>query len=132
VYVRSPGNATHLEPAELWHLDDAPRFQSFREVTEATSFPLGIGLPGRVWASGRPEWIVDVTRDDNFPRAKLLRNIGLKAGFAFPVIVGGEVAAVVEFFSPESRVPDVELMDILEQVGRQLGRVAERERSRGR
>jgi hypothetical protein len=33
----------------------------------------------------------------------------------------------LEFFSPEAKVPDPLLLDIMEQVGIQLGRVIERE-----
>ena len=56
------------------------------------------------------------------------RNIGVKAAFGFPVMVGKEVAAVLEFFSPQTKLPDQLLMDVMEQVGIQLGRVIERER----
>ena len=129
VYQRSPEESL-LVPTSLWHLRDPSQFQLFREVTEATPLGFGIGLPGRVWASRRAEWIVDLTLDDNFPRARTVRHIGLRAGFAFPVTVGGEIEVVLEFYSPDSRVPDAELMEILEENGRQLGRAVERERVR--
>src|SRR5207247_6999068 len=120
VYQRSPEESV-LVPTSLWYLRDPSQFQLFREGTAVTPLGLGIGLPGRVWASRRPEWIVDVTQDDNFPRARTVRHIGLRAGFAFPVTVAEEVEVVLEFYSPDSRVPDAELMEILEENGRQLG-----------
>jgi len=59
---RLPENgATELVPTRLWHLDDPDRFATLRRVTEATQFESGIGLPGRVWRSAKPAWIVDVT-----------------------------------------------------------------------
>ena len=98
-------------------------------MTEQTNFEIGVGLPGRVLASGKPEWIIDVTKDANFPRAKLANDIGVKAGFAFPVLVGTEVAAVLEFFSSEAVQPNEPLLEVMINVGTQLGRVIERRRS---
>jgi diguanylate cyclase (GGDEF)-like protein len=46
-----------------------------------------------------------------------------------PVLVGSEVAAVVEFFSPEPSEPDEQLMEALIAGGIQLGRVVERTRA---
>ncbi len=37
-----------LISAKIWHLDDAERFANFQEVTEKTTFAVGVGLPGRV------------------------------------------------------------------------------------
>jgi GAF domain-containing protein len=58
---------------------------------------LGGRLPGRVWHSKRAAWVRDVTLDDNFPRAVLARESGLKAALALPILSGDEVIAVIEF-----------------------------------
>jgi len=128
-YVRSPKDPNVLVPSGIWHLNKTRRFATFKKVTEQTSFKSGQGLPGRVMKSGEPAWIIDVTKDPNFPRAKLAKGIGVRAGFACPVLVGREVVAVLEFFAPEAVEPDQNLLDSLIHVGMQLGRVAERERS---
>jgi GAF domain-containing protein len=59
----------------------------------------------------------------------LISDIGVCAGFAFPVLVGAEVAAVLEFFATEAREPDPALLDVMAHVGAQLGRVIERARA---
>jgi PAS domain S-box-containing protein len=122
-------SAGDLAPSGIWHLDDAQKFETFRSVTEATRFASGVGLPGRVLASGEPAWIFDVTKDPNFPRAKLATEIGVRAGAAFPVLVGPKVAAVLEFFSAEAAEPDAALLEVMAQIGTQLGRAIERERA---
>jgi signal transduction histidine kinase/HAMP domain-containing protein len=119
-------SAGDLAPSAIWHLDDAQQFETFRSVTEATRFASGVGLPGRVLASGEPAWIFDVTQDPNFPRAKLAMEIGVRAGVAFPVLVGPKVAAVLEFFSAEAIEAYQPLLEVMAQIGTQLGRVIER------
>ncbi len=115
-----------LAPSGIWHLDDVQKFETFRSVTEATRFASGVGLPGRVLASGEPAWIFDVTKDPNFPRAQLATEIGVRAGAAFPVLVGPNVAAVLEFFSAEAIEAYQPLLEVMAQIGTQLGRVIER------
>ena len=91
--------------------------------------PSGIGLPGRVLESGKPAWITDVMRDPNFPRAKMANDLGIRAGFAFPVLVGAQVVGVLEFFSPGASEPDERLLEVMADIGTQLGRVVERKRA---
>ncbi|MCH8269458.1 MAG: response regulator, partial [Acidobacteria bacterium] len=129
VYLPAKDSTGELAPTTLWHLEDRERFDKFRKVTEATRFAPGIGLPGRVLASGKPAWIIDVTKDPNFPRAKLAKDIGVKAGFGFPVLVGKEVVAVLEFFSQEAVEPDEPLLEIMAPIGTQLGRAIERKQA---
>ena len=81
----------------VWHpleAEDTP----FRLQTRDMSFCSGVGLPGRVLSEARAIWAEDVTLEDNFPRADSARASGLRAGFAFPALIGDEVAAVLEFY----------------------------------
>lgn len=114
----------------LWHLDDEERFSTFKRVTEQRSWgPSNAGLVRRVLVNGRPAWIIDVTKDPSFVRAKSAEEIGVRAGFAFPVLAGSEVLAVLEFFSDKPAEPDDAILELMAQVGTQLGRVMERNRS---
>ena len=111
----------------IWHLDDEARFARFRRHTEATRFSTGVGLPGRVLATGAPAWISSVAEDENFPRQRWAHEAGLEAGFAVPVMVRSDVRAVVEFFSTSVLSVDEGLLRVTSHVGAQLGRVIERE-----
>jgi PAS domain S-box-containing protein len=114
----------------LWHLDDEERFATFRQVTEGRSWSASkAGLVRRVLVYGKPAWIIDVTKDPGFVRAKSAKEIGVRAGFAFPVLAGSEVLAVLEFFSDKPAEPDEAIIELMAQVGTQLGRVMERSRS---
>jgi hypothetical protein len=126
LYIRD-GDQDLLSPSKIWILQDWTHFDAFRQVTESTKFVPGIGLPGRVLASSKAAWIRDVTKDSNFPRAKLAEQIGVKAGFAFPIFVGPKVVAVMEFFSEEAIELDAKLLHVMENIGYLLGRIFERD-----
>jgi ammonium transporter len=121
--------AGELVSTGIWHLDDPERFKSFREGTEALRLAPGPGLSGHSLATGKPTWIVDVTQDPTFRRTHLVRDIGIKSGLAFPVLVGNDVVAVLEFFSTETLEQDETVLELMESIGTQLGRVVERTRS---
>ncbi len=116
-----------LRCAAVWHGPGvaAPEFE---ELCRRSVFAVGVGLPGRVWSSGQPAWIVDVGRDDNFPRAPAAVKEGMHGAFAFPVRHGLEVVAVVEFFSREVRPPDDDLLQMFTAIGSQIGQFIERQR----
>lgn len=129
LYLTAEPYSYQLVPAGIWYLEDPARFSTFRKITEATPFKTGVGLPGRVIASGKAAWIIDVTKDPNFPRAKHAQKIDVKAAFAFPVLIGNEIVGVMEFFSTQAVEPDSKMLEIMTQVGTQLGRVLERKRA---
>jgi PAS domain S-box-containing protein len=128
-YLLSEATGEEMVPTTLWYLDDPERFEVFRRMTEATPLVRGSGLPGRVLDTGQPAWIMDVTQDANFPRGESADEIAVRAGFAFPVVVGNSVVAVLEFFAVEAIEPDEGLLHVMANLGTQLGRVIERARS---
>jgi PAS domain S-box-containing protein len=128
VYFVDEDDANLLLPTDIWEFENPERYAAFREETNTTTFRAGDGLPGRVLASRQPSWLA-VAADAADPRMQAAREAGLRAGFAFPVMAGTEVAAVVEFFSDVDREPDDELLAVMASVGTQLGRAVERLRS---
>jgi phosphoserine phosphatase RsbU/P len=101
--------------------------RAFEELTAQTIFRKGVGIPGRVWATGRPEWIPDVVHDPNFTRAAVAAEVGIHGGFAVPIRRGSDVLGVMEFFASEViREPDTELLEMMDAVGSQVGQFIER------
>ncbi len=118
-----------LTSTGIWRVDEPEQFDAFRQATEATSMPNGVELPGRVLSSAAPAWVTDVTADPNFRRRDAARRSGIQSGFAFPIPVGQEIAGVLEFFSTHSEPVDEQLLEVIAQVGKQLGLVVERTRA---
>jgi diguanylate cyclase (GGDEF)-like protein/PAS domain S-box-containing protein len=95
----------------------APRFAA---ATDQLTLPLGIGLPGRAWASGQAAWSEDVSEDESFPRQAAAVQDGLHAGLCLPIVSGGEVVGVIEFFARERRARDVRMLEVVAGIGAQL------------
>src|SRR5205823_3766230 len=73
-----------------------------------------------------PAWIATIADDANFPRAALAARLGLQSAMAFPIMLGGNVLGVLEFFTTEHRVPDQDTLALVQAVGHQLGHCLER------
>ena len=117
-----------LRCSHIWPAESA-EFPDFHALSRHSAFARGIGLPGRVWASGQPAWILDVVHDTNFPRADVAAREGLHAAFGFPILLRGEVLSVMEFFSREIRPPDEDLLSMLTSIGNRIGLFVERRRA---
>lgn len=128
-YMRRRGRRVVMASTRLWWAKDNEDSADFCAQSESMTFTAGVGLPGRVMAEKTPVWIPDVTIADNFLRTEAAERCGLRAAFAFPVMVGREVAAVLEFFSYKVAEPDEAILRTMAQIGVQLGRVIERSRA---
>jgi PAS domain S-box-containing protein len=120
--------AAVLRCVEVWHKPSVEIAQ-FEAVTRERTLRTGVGLPGRIWSSHEPAYIPDVTKDPNFPRGPMAEREGLHAAFGFPILLGGQVLGVIEFFSREIRQPDQELLNTLATIGSQIGQFIERKRA---
>lgn len=138
--IQAVGESLEWDYGVFWRFDkqtsvlrclnqwQAPTFKGdeFVSADWQQSFHSGEGLPGRVWASGEPYWVVDVTVDPRFVRSSLAAQVGLHGGFGLPVKVGEEVEGVIEFFSRYVREPDEELLKMATDIGLKLGQFGER------
>lgn len=103
----------------------------FIDATKSIKFAEGEGLPGRVWKQ-REAATVLTAGDANFPRASAARADGLAYGFAFPIVSEKNFLGVIEVFSKRKRNMDSDTIDTFESIGREIGRLIERQRSQMR
>ena len=129
LYMTAADGSGQLVPSSVWHLDDPERFSVFRGITEATVLSPGAGFVGQAAKRGVPVWYPDATAEPDFARGRHGVVLGIRAGLAFPIVVGAEVVGVLEFFATERVEPDHRLLEVMARVGIQLGRVVERSRS---
>jgi PAS domain S-box-containing protein len=125
IWLLDPRTST-LRCATVWEQSTRQALEAFLRQSLVTSFSSGVGLPGRVLASGEPDWITNVTQDGNFPRLELARDADLHAAFGFPIKGSRGVLGVIEFLAREVRPPDAGLLHTFADIGIKVGQFVER------
>ena len=111
---------------ESWCIDDA-RIREFLAVSGRETFVPGkSGLIRRVLSTGTSVWVTDVTQKEDFQRAPLAVQAGLRGAFALPVLMGERVLGAIEFYSRDARTPDRWLLQVTVSVGNQIGQLMAR------
>jgi len=111
-----------------WYVHADTDARAFRQASEGMLFKPREGFIGEVFADSTPMWILDVRSSSIYRRKQEASGCGLKAAFGFPVLIGGKAAAVLEFYSADSQIPDEELLKTMASVCNQLAQVIERAR----
>jgi PAS domain S-box-containing protein len=111
VCVPSGDGTGDLVSAKLWHGADDGGSGRLREILQATTVSAGVGLCGEVAATLRPKWMNDLGLPD----------LGVGSGFAFPVHSEDGLIAVLEFYDPGARPPCPRVLDLVTELGRELG-----------
>ena len=112
--------------ASSWNSVQDGRFDDFRAASEASEFSIEADLLGKVIAGARPIWVRDVANDPNFTRRSAAQQAGIRSAFAFAVLSGGELIALLEFFAVNVSDQDDPLLEMMALVGNQLAQVADR------
>lgn len=90
-------DSAHVGAVEVWQAGTLPgdsmtladgyygSAQHFEWISRRTHFPLGQGLPGRVWQDGRPVLIRDLGTSHRFIRSESAGAAGMTMGLGIPV-----------------------------------------------
>jgi diguanylate cyclase (GGDEF)-like protein len=113
-----------------WNSDEQ-RLGLFKRYSEACEMRPDVGLVGRVWHTGRPEWVDAIAGNADFLRGGLAVECGLKSGYIFPVTYVGadgalESPGVLEFFSNLPRQREAQLPDLSASIGALIALTAQR------
>jgi len=127
-YFRPDSEGGVLRFGESWGIQD-PAIQEFLERSREVVYGPDAGLMGRVWQSGQPLWVPDLTRDPRAQRAAFGADAGIRGGFVFPVRSGGKVIGVLGFNSRQVRETDERLLRAILVIGSQIGQFLERKRA---
>jgi two-component system CheB/CheR fusion protein len=121
----SPGGEG-LERVRFLAAEEPYRQDELAHIFAAGPFRKGECLPGRAWERGQAVWLSDLSDERRFVRAKLARDLALRAGIAIPIAVGGDVIAVMCVYSKRRLNPERVFVHGLEAIGRALGEFVRR------
>ncbi len=126
-WIPRDANTDDLEAGTLeyradWYRDEE-NFREFRQFSRQTKFGFGVAVPGTIWATQKPIWIEDFTKDDQeiFHRSVISDGCGLRAIFGLPIVHGGKVLAVINFARRLPSPRDAHLLDLVGAVASQMG-----------
>ena len=115
-----------LVSSQVWYATHETSYGLFRRLTEQTNFAPSEGVTGKLQQNNEAVIIIDVTQTTEFIRQTTLTDLGLRAYFAFPVQVDGQVTAVLEFFSPFTKPPHRDIQAIIQHIATQVGTTLQR------
>jgi PAS domain S-box-containing protein len=118
-------SAGMLRFSESWGIPVAA-VEQFLEKSRGLVFRPGAGLAGRAYQSGQPLWVLDGSRDADVFTTALAPESGEDGAFVFPVTSEGTVVGVLAFSNPIIREPDDRMLQTVQSIGRQLGRLLQR------
>ncbi len=125
-----PNSEKRVLECSAGHYAGEPRFEVFWEHSSHYMFPIGEGLPGRVWQANQPEWIEDIsTAEDPTHRLSMARELGLRAAFAVPIAFRDQILAILVFYHHTATPEDKRLIELVNAVASQLGELIRRKQT---
>ncbi len=129
VYFLADDSSGDMVSTDIWYLQEEGTFRQLQNIIQGHRWHVGQGLIGQVLADKTPSWDSNVSNDPQLLGISTIEAIEVSTTFAFPVLSGQEVVAVLQLFSPDSIEPRASLLEAITPIGTQLGQVVERNRA---
>ncbi|HUG19329.1 MAG TPA: PAS domain S-box protein [Planctomycetaceae bacterium] len=127
-YLADPHDRNCFMDSGVWTSRRGEVPLALMKSSAATQFHPDEGLVGQVISTRRPKWFEDTNKESPFTRTCELADSSLNFVLAFPILMGDQVVGVLEFFASEIEEPDNHLLELMTNIGTQLGRIVERRR----
>ncbi len=124
------GEDSELPDESVWQAADLARHGEFMRVSQGIRLSKETGqFIYVVLHDKKAVWLPDIAEAHGFVRRAAALADGLRAAFAFPVLVQGEVVAFLEFYADAPRPADPDLLAASETIAAQIAHLIERSRA---
>ena len=119
---------------EIWKLDGARKMLlnishwispnqpvDISALMKRQSASFGEGIPGKVWAQGKPRWTTDISRDLNIHDRGIFQAKKLNGTLGIPIRTNNILTGVLLLFSSSNQKPDADFMKLYMSIGNQIG-----------
>jgi PAS domain S-box-containing protein len=120
--------ADQLKFVQLWHQEDLAKVQAFEQVCREVAPIEETYSYQNAFIENAPLWISHSKGDDNASFLQAAYECGFNTALAFPIRNEYKAIGVIELYSKEVRKPELELLKMLDTLGRQFGQFIERKR----
>lgn len=105
--------------------DMAERLRAFMNASADVTFAPGEGVPGRVYATRKREWIPDVALapPEVYRRLEGARAAGIHATLGVPILAGDEAIGALVFYMDHPHPEDARRIELVTAVAAQLGMI---------
>jgi diguanylate cyclase (GGDEF)-like protein/PAS domain S-box-containing protein len=122
----SSGKSLRAQAVWRFSSSTAPAFYG---ATRELAMFRGVGLPGRVWETGKAQGSDDLALDPTCPRRSAAATEGVRSAVAFPIRIGADFAGVVELVSTWRRDIEDELLQLAVDMGTEVSDLLARKRA---
>lgn len=116
-----------LQCKNIWS-SDKKKFYPFIKVNKAITFNEEQGVIGQVWKSKEIYWAKDISKNDDFLRLDVVKNLGIHGAFWLPIFFNKQVVGILEFFGTNDYLHTDSFVQLMQNVGSQIGQFIERKR----
>ena len=119
------GSISYLELLMQYH-QDPEMDAAFLGFSQQFRFRPGEGLPGQVLASQDIVWVPKISAEPNFLRKDLAQALGFEVAVGLPIVLNGELTAVMSLFYKGVRPKSEQLVELISAIAVQLAAAFQR------
>ena len=123
------------EIAELWLIDFSKnilrniansyknnnQYEDFSSKISPLTFDIDQGFPGKIWNTKTPLWAPDFSENLIYHISKDAKRYDLNQAIGFPLLHQDDIFGVMTFISTQIQKPDLHFMQLLTNIGSQIG-----------
>ena len=125
IFWRAQVDKNNLEPS-IYYQFTYPHNDQLKSYIMQQRPVIGDTSAGRVWLKKNPNWIFELGYENADLEKTIHQQHGIQSTLLFPVLFNNEVIGIMQFLSSKLKKPDINIIQMFESTGLQIGAFIER------